>query len=41
MLAGRVRFFKESKEGIAAMCKTMEDMREEALQKCLDYCLIG
>ena len=28
-LADRVRFFKESKEGVAVMCKAMEDMREE------------
>ena len=27
VLADRVRFFKESKEGIAVMCKVMEDMR--------------
>lgn len=26
-LADRARYFKEDKEGIAAMCKTMEDMR--------------
>jgi len=29
-LADRVRFFKESKEGIAIMCKVMEDMRNQA-----------
>lgn len=29
-LAERVRFFKESKEGIAIMCKAMEDMRNQA-----------
>ncbi len=33
VLADRVRFFKESKEGIAIMCKVMEDMREESLQE--------
>ena len=26
-LAERVRFFKESKEGVAIMCKAIEDMR--------------
>ena len=29
ILADRVRFFKESKEGVAIMCKAMEDMRRE------------
>jgi len=32
-LAERVRFFKESKEGIAIMCKAMEDMRNESLRE--------
>ena len=32
-LADRVRFFKESKEGIAVMCRVMEDMRKQALQE--------
>lgn len=32
-LAERVRFFKESKEGIAIMCKVMEDMRNESLKE--------
>ena len=32
-LANRVRFFKESKEGIEIMCKAMEDMRNESLQE--------
>ena len=31
VLADRVRFFKESKEGIAVMCKVMEDMRKEPI----------
>lgn len=31
ILADRVRFFKEEKEGIAVMCKAMEDMRKESL----------
>lgn len=31
-LADRVRFFKESKEGIAIMCKAMEDMRNQTLR---------
>lgn len=29
-LAGRARYFKQDKEGVAAMCKMMEDMRNEA-----------
>ena len=29
-LAKRVRYFKENEEGVAAMCKAMEDMRTEA-----------
>lgn len=32
-LAERVRFFKESKEGISIMCKVMEDMRNESLKE--------
>ena len=32
-LASRVKFFKESKEGIEIMCKAMEDMRNESLQE--------
>lgn len=32
-LADRVRFFKESKEGIAIMCRAMEDMRNQALKE--------
>lgn len=32
-LADRVRFFKESKEGIEIMCKTMEDMRNQTLKE--------
>lgn len=32
-LADRVRFFKESKEGIAIMCKAMEDMRNQTLRE--------
>ncbi|MCM1345039.1 MAG: hypothetical protein NC246_14545 [Muribaculaceae bacterium] len=32
-LADRVRFFKESKEGILIMCKAMEDMRKESLKE--------
>jgi predicted HTH domain antitoxin len=30
VLAERVRFFKESKEGVSIMCKVMEDMRNQA-----------
>ena len=33
VLAERVKFFKESKEGISIMCKAMEDMRNESLQE--------
>lgn len=33
VLADRVRFFKESKEGIRIMCKAMEDMRNESLRE--------
>lgn len=33
VLADRVRFFKESKEGIAVMCKVMEDMRKQTLKE--------
>ena len=29
VLADRVRYFKEDEKGVAAMCKAMEDMREE------------
>ena len=32
-LADRVRFFKESKEGIEIMCRTMEDMRNQTLKE--------
>ena len=33
VLANRVRFFKETKEGIAVMCKVMEDMRNQTLKE--------
>lgn len=33
VLAERVKFFKESKEGILIMCKVMEDMRNQSLQE--------
>ena len=36
LLADRVRFFKESKEGVAIMCKAMEDMRNASLQEGLE-----
>ncbi len=32
-LAERVRFFKESKEGVLTMCRAMEDMRNESLKE--------
>ena len=33
VLAERVKFFKESKEGSAIMCKMIEDMRKESFQE--------
>lgn len=33
VLADRVRFFKESKEGVAIMCRAMEDMRNQTLHE--------
>lgn len=33
ILADRARYFKESKEGIAIMCKAMEDMRNQTLKE--------
>ena len=33
VLADRARFFKESKEGIAVMCKVLEDMRRQSYQE--------
>lgn len=33
VLADRARFFKESKEGVAIMCKAMEDMRNQAVME--------
>lgn len=33
VFADQVRFFKESKEGIAVMCKVMEDMRKDSLKE--------
>ena len=33
VLAERVGFFKTSKEGVAIMCKVIEDMRNESLQE--------
>lgn len=32
-LAKKARYFKQDKEGVAAMCRIMEDMRNEAAQK--------
>lgn len=32
-LAERVKFFKENKEGVAIMCQTMEDMRNQAMRE--------
>ena len=33
VLADRARFFKESKEGIAVMCKVLDDMRRQCYQE--------
>lgn len=33
VLAERTRYFKEDKEGVAVMCKVMEDMRNESLEE--------
>lgn len=33
ILANRVRYFKEDTEGVATMCKVMEDMRNEAARE--------
>ncbi len=33
LLAGRVRFFKESREGVVIMCRAMEELRYNSLQE--------
>lgn len=33
VLAGKARYFKQDEKGVAAMCKMMEDMRNEAAKK--------
>ena len=33
ILANRVRYFKEDTEGVATMCKAMEDMRNQAARE--------
>lgn len=33
VLAKRVKYFKEDERGVEAMCKVMEDMREEAVER--------
>ena len=33
VLADRVHYFKEDEEGVAIMCKVMEDMRNEAARE--------
>ena len=33
MLADKVRYFKEDEEGVKVMCKALEDMRNEAVEK--------
>ena len=32
ILTERARYFKESKDGVAIMCKVMEDMRNQTLK---------
>ncbi|WP_323089111.1 hypothetical protein [Allobaculum sp. JKK-2023] len=36
LLAERVRFFKESKEGVDIMCKSMEDLRDKSWKEGRD-----
>ena len=36
ILAERTRFFKESKEGVLTMCRSMEKMREESLREGME-----
>lgn len=36
VLADRVKFFKESKEGIAIMCRAMEEMRNQTWKEALE-----
>ena len=33
ILARRARYFKENPKGVSEMCKAMEDMRNEALER--------
>ena len=33
VLAKKARYFKQDKEGVAAMCKILEDMRNEAAEQ--------
>ena len=33
VLADRVHYFKEDEEGVAIMCRAMEEMRNEAVRK--------
>ena len=35
ILADRVRFFKESEEGVAIMCRVMEEMRDKTLKEAM------
>lgn len=37
VLAERVRYFKESKEGVAVMCEAMEKMWNDAVNKGIEY----
>ena len=36
ILADRARYFKEDEEGVAVMCKVIEDMREETRREATD-----
>ncbi len=40
-LAERARYLKQEKEGVANMCRAMEEMREEAAARAVAYTLIG
>ena len=36
VLAHRTKYFKESKAGVAIMCKAMEDMRNQTLKEGME-----
>ena len=41
MLAKRVRYFKETEEGVSSMCKAMEEMRAEAERKGMENAMLS